>query len=48
MTAIDTLLAALGPGEARIVDRTAPLSPRTPVLQLRPPFANTIPLSLRR
>ncbi|QGN32957.1 cyclase family protein [Microlunatus sp. Gsoil 973] len=48
MTAIDTLLGALGSGEARIVDLTAPLSPTTPVLQLPAPFANTIPLSLEK
>jgi kynurenine formamidase len=48
MTAIDTLLGALGSGEARIIDLTAPLSPQTPVLQLPAPFANTIPLSLEK
>ncbi|GAB3086477.1 cyclase family protein [Nocardioides zeae] len=48
MTAIDTLLSSLATGEARIVDLTAPLSPSTPVLQLPPPFANTIPLSLEK
>lgn len=48
MTAIHSLLAALGSGQARIVDITAPLSPSTPVLQLPPPFANTIPLSLEK
>ncbi len=46
MTVIDTLLDAFGSGEVTIVDLTAPLSPGTPVLQLPPPFANTIPLSL--
>ena len=46
MTAIDTLLAALASGDVTIVDLTAPLSSQTPVLQLPPPFANTIPLSL--
>ncbi|MDQ1104828.1 cyclase family protein [Nocardioides zeae] len=48
MTAVDTLLSALATGEARIIDLTAPLSPSTPVLQLPPPFANTIPLSLEK
>lgn len=48
MTAIDTLLADLGSGAARIVDLTAPLSPHTPVLQLPAPFANTIALSLEK
>lgn len=48
MTAIDTLLTSLGSGDVRVVDLTAPLSPSTPVLQLPPPFANTIPLSLEK
>ena len=48
MTVIASLLAALGSGEARLVDLTAPLSPETPILQLPPPFANTIPLSLEK
>lgn len=48
MTVVDSLLSALATGEARIVDLTAPLSPSTPVLQLPPPFANTIPLSLEK
>lgn len=38
--------AAIGSGEIEIIDLTAPLSPQTPVLQLPPPFANTIALSL--
>jgi kynurenine formamidase len=45
---IASLLAALDSGEARLVDLTAPLSPKTPILQLPPPFANTIPLSLEK
>lgn len=48
MTAVDTLLAALASGEVEVLDLTAPLSPETPILQLPPPFANTIPLSLER
>ncbi|WZH54352.1 MAG: cyclase family protein [Nocardioides alkalitolerans] len=48
MTVVDSLLSALATGEARLVDLTAPLSPSTPVLQLPPPFANTIPLSLEK
>ncbi|GAA5150773.1 cyclase family protein [Nocardioides marinquilinus] len=48
MTAVDTLLAALATGEAEILDLTAPLSPETPILQLPPPFANTIALSLEK
>ncbi|MEH3077880.1 MAG: cyclase family protein [Quadrisphaera sp.] len=48
MTVIDALLSAVDSGEVEIVDLTAPLSPETPVLQLPPPFANTIPLSLEK
>ncbi|GAB6898790.1 cyclase family protein [Kineosporia succinea] len=48
MTAISGLLAALSSGEIEIIDVTAPLSPQTPILQLPPPFANTIPLSLEK
>ena len=49
MTASSLLLefrSALAAGDIEIVDLTAPLSPQTPVLQLPPPFANTISLSL--
>jgi kynurenine formamidase len=42
---IDELIAALASNEVRIVDLTQPLSERTPVLQLPPPFANTPGLS---
>ena len=41
MTALTSLLADLGAGRVAIVDLTAPLSERTPVIQLPPPFANT-------
>ena len=37
---------AIVEGRIEILDLTAPLSPTTPVLQLPPPFANTIALSL--
>lgn len=46
MTAVSALLAALAAGQVEIIDLTAPLSPSTPVLQLPPPFANTIPIRL--
>ncbi|GAA3714112.1 cyclase family protein [Gordonia hankookensis] len=46
MTVIDTLLSSLADGSVSVVDLTAPLSPTTPVLQLPPPFANTISMSL--
>jgi kynurenine formamidase len=40
------LLARIASGAVEVIDLTAPLSPSTPVLQLPPPFANTIHLSL--
>ena len=43
---LTSLLTELANGAIRVVDLTAPLSSRTPVLQLPAPFANTIPLSL--
>ncbi len=41
MSVLARLLAALEGGEVEIVDLTAPLSERTPIIQLPPPFANT-------
>jgi len=41
MTVLSDLVAALGDGRVDVVDLTAPLSERTPILQLPPPFANT-------
>ncbi|HEY3059979.1 MAG TPA: cyclase family protein [Chloroflexota bacterium] len=35
------LTSAIGRGSVEVVDLTAPLSERTPILQLPPPFANT-------
>jgi kynurenine formamidase len=46
MTTLDALAAALASGEVELRDLSAPLSPATPVLQLPPPFANTISFSL--
>jgi kynurenine formamidase len=42
---LTALAAALADGAVRVVDLTQPLSERTPVLQLPPPFANTPGLS---
>jgi kynurenine formamidase len=39
------VLAALAAGDVRVVDLTQPLSERTPVIKLPPPFANTPGLS---
>jgi kynurenine formamidase len=47
MTVLTDLLAELGAGRVDVLDLTAPLSERTPVLQLPPPFANTQHFSLR-
>jgi len=46
VTILETLRAGLGEGSLRIVDLTAPLSERTPVIQLPPPFANTTGFTL--
>jgi kynurenine formamidase len=47
MTVLSDLLAELGAGRVDVLDLTAPLSERTPVLQLPPPFANTQRFGLR-
>src|SRR5919199_2568754 len=41
MSVLSRLLSELAAGRVEVVDLTAPLSERTPVLQLPPPFANT-------
>jgi kynurenine formamidase len=41
MSVLTDLSAALAAGSVEVIDLTAPLSSRTPVLQLPPPFANT-------
>ena len=47
MSVLVTLLAAIADGSVEVVDLTAPLSERTPVIHLPPPFANTTAFSLR-
>jgi kynurenine formamidase len=47
VTVLSSLLAAIAGGAVEVVDLTAPLSERTPVIQLPPPFANTAGFSLR-
>jgi kynurenine formamidase len=42
---VTELIAALQDGSVKVVDLTQPLSEKTPVLQLPPPFANTPGLS---
>src|SRR3979490_2771242 len=41
MSVLSDLSSALAEGRVDVVDLTAPLSDRTPILQLPPPFANT-------
>jgi kynurenine formamidase len=41
MSTLTSLLADLAEGRVEVIDLTAPLSDRTPVIQLPPPFANT-------
>jgi kynurenine formamidase len=41
MSLLSDLTAALADGRVEVIDLTAPLSDRTPILQLPPPFANT-------
>jgi kynurenine formamidase len=48
MTVLSDLLTELAAGRVDILDLTAPLSERTPVLQLPPPFANTQRFGLRQ
>ncbi|TMR41845.1 cyclase family protein, partial [Actinomadura geliboluensis] len=47
MPLLAQLLAAVADGSVEIVDLTAPLSERTPILQLPEPFANTVPFRLK-
>ena len=47
MSTLTNLLTDLAAGHVGIVDLTAPLSERTPVLRLPPPFANTLGFSLQ-
>jgi len=41
MSVLSDLISAVAGGGVDVVDLTAPLSDRTPILQLPPPFANT-------
>ncbi len=47
MSVLGNLLRDLVEGRAEVIDLTAPLSERTPVIQLPPPFANTQGFSLQ-
>src|SRR6478752_1169942 len=48
MSLLDDFSAAIAAGSVEIIDLTAPLSSSTPVLQLPPPFANTIAATLEK
>ncbi len=48
MSALTGLAAAMAEGSVKVVDLTAPLSAYTPILQLPPPFANTIAATLEK
>src|SRR6185312_1664216 len=47
MSVLSELTAAIADGRIDVIDLTAPLSDRTPILQLPPPFANTQRFSLQ-
>ena len=47
MSVLDQLLAALKSSSVEVIDLTAPLESATPIIQLPPPFANTIPFTLQ-
>ncbi|MBV9602577.1 MAG: cyclase family protein [Chloroflexi bacterium] len=47
MSVLSDLTAGLADGRVEVIDLTAPLSDRTPILQLPPPFANTQSFSLQ-
>jgi kynurenine formamidase len=47
MPVLEQLMTALRASDIEIVDLTARLEPETPVIKLPPPFANTVPFSMR-
>jgi kynurenine formamidase len=47
MPLLDQLLAAIRAAEIEVVDLTARLEASTPIIQLPPPFGNTVPFSLQ-
>jgi kynurenine formamidase len=48
MSLLDDLAAGVASGRVEVIDLTAPLSERTPILQLPPPFANTQGFALQQ
>ena len=47
MSVLSEFAAGIADGQVEVVDLTAPLSERTPILQLPPPFANTQAFALQ-
>jgi len=48
MDALTSLIEGLTGGSIEVVDLTQPLTEDTPIIQLPPPFANTIPWKMRQ
>jgi kynurenine formamidase len=46
MSVLSELVSGIASGSIEVVDLTAPLSDRTPILQLPEPFGNTVPFTL--
>jgi kynurenine formamidase len=47
MSVLEQLVGGIAGGSIEVVDLTAPLSEKTPILALPEPFGNTVPFSLR-
>jgi hypothetical protein len=47
MPLLDQLVAAIRSAEIEVIDLTARLEASTPIIQLPPPFGNTVPFSLQ-
>jgi kynurenine formamidase len=47
MPVLDQLIAAIRSAEIEVIDLTARLEPSTPIIQLPPPFGNSVPFSLQ-
>jgi kynurenine formamidase len=45
VSVLSDLLASISVGTIEVIDLTAPLSEETPIIQLPPPFGNTIPFA---
>jgi kynurenine formamidase len=46
MPLLDQLISAIRSGQVEVIDLTARLEPGTPIIQLPPPFGNTVPFAL--